>query len=65
MGLLNFQKKKTYYNEELLYGSRNIKSLKTKIHFFTQICDYLRNDDFHRFRKKKLPKRDEIFQKNS
>lgn len=61
MGLLHFQKRKTYSKESLLKKHSNIKSIKTKIAFFIQICDYLRNEDFHRFRKKKLPKRDEIF----
>ncbi len=28
-----------------------------------QICDYLRNDDFHQLSKKKLPKRNELFAK--
>lgn len=63
IGLFHFQKRKTYYKEELIAKHNNIKSLKTKINFFIQICDFLRNDDFHRFRKKKLPKRDEIFAK--
>ena len=60
MGLLHFQKRRTFYNEDLLKSQTNIKSLKVKITFFIQICDYLRNDDFHRFRNKKLPKREEI-----
>lgn len=58
IGLYHFQKRKTYYKEELITKNSNIKSLKIKINFFIQICDYLRNDDFHRFRKKRLPKRD-------
>lgn len=65
MGLFHFQKRKTFYEEEVLNKiskNYNIKSLKTKISFFIQICDYLRNNDFHRFKKKKLPKREEIFQ---
>jgi hypothetical protein len=28
-----------------------------------QICDYLRNDDFHQLSKKKLPRRNELFAK--
>jgi phosphatidylinositol 4-kinase len=64
IGLFHFQKRRTFFKEELIAKHNNIKSLNTKINFFIQICDYLRNDDFHRFRKKKLPKRDEIFGKS-
>ncbi len=64
LGLSHFQRRHNYYKEELLNQTHNIKSLKTKMDFLIQICDYLRNEDFHELSKKKLPKRsDKIFAK--
>lgn len=47
MGLNHFKRRHNYYKEELLNQTHNIKSLNTKIDFLIQICDYLRNEDFH------------------
>jgi hypothetical protein len=50
-----------FASDELIAASFNRKELKQRIDFLVQICDYLRNDDFHQLSIKKLPKRHELF----
>ena len=58
--LFHFQKVDFAYYE-LVSASFHRKQLKQRINFLVQICDYLRNDDFHKLSNKKLPKRNELY----
>lgn len=62
--LLHFQKADFGY-DELVSTTFNNKTLKQRINFLIQICDYLRNDDFHQLSNKQLPKRSELYAKRN